>query len=124
MTPAAEGTPGAPGTFDLGPVAGIPRGEGRLFRIGGLTVAVFRTRGEELFATQPWCPHRQGPLADGIVAAGRVICPLHSYPFDLASGRALGHDCGPLATYDVGLGADGHVHLRVPLARTEAPCPA
>lgn len=107
---------------DLGPVDLIPRGEGRLFRIGADTVAVFRTRAEEVFASQPWCTHRQGPLADGIVAAGRVICPLHAYRFDLATGTALGHDCGNLATYAVGIGPDGHIHLRLPSARPEAEC--
>ena len=101
---------------DLGPVAGIPRGEGRLFRIGGMTVAVFRTRGEEVFATQPWCTHRQGPLADGIVAAGKVICPLHAYKFDLATGQALAHECAGLVTYEVTVDAGGHVEVHLPLA--------
>jgi nitrite reductase (NADH) small subunit len=100
--------------YDLGPVGNIPRGEGRLFRVGSLTVAVFRTRAEEVFATQPWCTHRQGPLADGLVAADTVVCPLHAYRFDLSTGRALGHACGDLETFDALVDPAGHVHVRLP----------
>ena len=105
---------GAALSRDLGPVTQIPPGEGRLFRVGRLVVAVFRTRGDALFATEAWCPHQGGSLADGIVADGKVVCPLHGYRFSLASGQPEGHSCGVLATYDVQLGADGHVALRVP----------
>lgn len=72
----------------LGSVEEIPEGEGRTFVIGDLEVAVFRTRSGELFATQARCPHRQGPLADGIVGTMSVICPLHELTFDLTTGRS------------------------------------
>lgn len=52
--------------YNLGPVTGIPMGEGRVFQIGPLAVAAFRTRREGVFATQAWCPHKAGPLADGL----------------------------------------------------------
>jgi len=104
--------------FDLGPVTQIPRGEGRLFVVGRLIVAVFRTRREELFATQAWCPHRGGSLADGIVADSKVVCPMHAYRYSLATGQPEGHSCGVLSTFDVRLRTDGHVALSVPAADT------
>ena len=109
---------GAVLSFDLGPVTQIPLGEGRLFVVGRLIVAVFRTRGEELFATQPWCPHQGGSLADGIVAGGRVVCPMHTYRYALGTGQPEGHSCGVLSTFDVRLRMDGHVVLTVPAADT------
>ena len=105
-------------SFDLGPVTQIPLGEGRLFVVGRLVVAVFRTRREELFATDAWCPHRGGSLADGIVADGTVVCPMHAYRFSLATGQPEGHSCGVLSTFDVRLRPDGHVALSVPAACT------
>jgi nitrite reductase (NADH) small subunit len=64
----------------------VPLGEGRTVEIDGRKVAVFQTR-HGWYALDPRCPHRGGPLADGIVADGCVICPLHDRRFDLASGR-------------------------------------
>ena len=66
-------------------------------------LAIFRLRTGEVFATQATCPHKGGPLADGIVGAGKVICPLHAYKFELATGRPLGSDCPALKTYPVRL---------------------
>ncbi len=87
----------------LGPIDGIPPGEGRTFHLGPADVAVFRTRSGEVFATQASCPHRDGPLADGIVGAGRVICPLHACSFDLATGGSSLESCGALKVYPVTL---------------------
>jgi nitrite reductase (NADH) small subunit len=85
--------------YNLGPIDRIPVGEGRLFQLGRTTVAVFRSRGDNVFATQAWCPHRGGPLADGLIGDGRVICPLHGYIFDLATGEPVGNTCEGLRTY-------------------------
>jgi nitrite reductase (NADH) small subunit len=86
--------------YDLGSIDRIPPGEGQTFLVAGREIAVFRARGSDVVhATQARCPHKAGLLADGIVGDGKVICPLHSYKFDLASGTALGNACGTLATY-------------------------
>ncbi len=87
-------------TVDLGPVEFIPLGEGRAYTVQDLTIAVFRQRDGRLFATDNTCPHRGGPLADGIVGAGKVICPLHARKFDLATGQCLGEDL-TVRTYPV-----------------------
>lgn len=73
----------------LGPLTAIPLGEGRAFNVGGEHIAVFRTRTGEVFAVQANCPHRGGPLADGLVGGTSVICPLHSSKFDLRTGQPL-----------------------------------
>jgi nitrite reductase (NADH) small subunit len=98
-------------TCKLGPVDRVPLGEGKAFDISGRRVAVFRGRSGELFATQAECPHKGGPLADGIVGGGTVICPLHAYKYDLESGRPLGNDCPVLKTWRVELDADGEMSL-------------
>ena len=60
----------------LGPLSAIPPGEGRNFVSLGEKIAVFRTRGGEVFAVQAECPHRGGPLADGLLGGTTLICPL------------------------------------------------
>lgn len=101
-------------TYRLGRADLIPPGEGRQFLVEGERVAVFRSRSGELYATQALCPHRQGPLADGLVGGGRVVCPLHSLAFDLSTGRALGGSCSGLRTYRVSLEASGEMRIEVP----------
>jgi nitrite reductase (NADH) small subunit len=94
----------------IGTLSQIPKGEGRNFEVQGLTVAVFHTHAGEVFATQPDCPHRQGPLADGLLGNSTVVCPLHDRTYDLRSGREIGADCA-LKTYPVRATSDGTILL-------------
>ncbi len=96
---------------DLGHVELIPLGEGRVFQVGLATVAIFRTRSGKLFATQANCPHKEGPLADGIVGEKTLICPLHANKFDLETGKPIGNDCASLKTYRVEVSNNGHIVL-------------
>jgi nitrite reductase (NADH) small subunit len=68
----------------LGPADQIPLGEGRAFVVGDEQVAVFRLRDGGLRAV---CPHRGGPLADGLIDGAQVICPLHNHAFRLVDGQ-------------------------------------
>ena len=102
-------------TYDLGPVDQIPPGEGRRINVGHIPVAVFRTRSGEVYATQALCPHRAGPLADGIIGGGELHCPLHSYKFDLTTGGPIGNECKALKTYPVEI--DDRGNLSVTIAR-------
>ena len=77
----------------IGSLSSIPPGEGRVFRAGPVSIAVFHSRSGNVFASEPRCPHRQGPLADGIVGEHKVICPLHAFVFDLSSGQPVGNSC-------------------------------
>ena len=92
----------------LGPLGHVPPGEGRTFEVRGQRIAVFHTRAGEVFATQAECPHRAGPLSDGLLGGTTLVCPLHAWKFDLRTGRALYGDCD-LATFRVRLTADGDI---------------
>jgi nitrite reductase (NADH) small subunit len=98
---------------DLGSVAALPERGARCVRIGALTIAVFRTSGGEVFALRDQCPHRGGPLSQGIVHGTRVTCPLHDWVIDLTTGRATGADEGPTTTFNVRVVA-GRVALELP----------
>jgi nitrite reductase (NADH) small subunit len=104
--------------YRLGHVNQIPPGEGRMFDYDGRPVAVFRTRDDQVFATQALCPHRAGPLADGLVDDVTVVCPLHDRIFDLRTGAGVGTDC-TIATYPVRLANDGTILVAQP-AQAEA----
>ena len=91
----------------------IPLGEGRAFEVDGTRVAVFRTRAGGVFATQAECPHKRGPLADGLVGGTTVVCPLHDRIYDLATGAALVGECD-IRTYPVRVLDDGAILLALP----------
>ena len=99
---------------NIGPLDRIPLGEGRNVEVDGESVAVFRTRAGDLYAVQATCPHRGGPLADGILGGSRVVCPLHSYAFELATGEPLRDGCPALRTYRTALSSAGEILLTVP----------
>jgi nitrite reductase (NADH) small subunit len=72
----------------------IPRLGARRLCTGGGPVAVFRASDDKVFALADRCPHKGGPLSEGIVSGHSVTCPLHNWTIDLESGRALGADEG------------------------------
>lgn len=57
-------------------------------------IAIFRTSDDEVFALHDKCPHKGGPLSQGIVAGRQVTCPLHSWKIELDSGNAVAPDVG------------------------------
>lgn len=79
---------------DAGPLEAIPPRGARVLRVGAEDIAIFRTGDGRLFALRDRCPHRGGPLSQGIVHGSRVTCPLHDWVIDLATGRAAGPDVG------------------------------
>ena len=96
----------------IGSLEQIPKGEGRTFAVDGVEIAVFHTRTGEVFATQPDCPHRGGPLADGLLDASKVLCPLHDRAYDLRTGQELGAECR-LRTFPVRAASDGTILVGV-----------
>ena len=72
----------------------IPQLGSRVIKTDTMNIAVFRTASDEVFAMKDECPHKQGPLSQGIVHGTSVTCPLHNWRIDLASGEALGPDEG------------------------------
>ena len=88
----------------------VPFGEGRMFSLGGEDkIAVFRTREGNVHATQPFCPHLGGPLADGLMSATAVVCPLHDRTFDLASGCGLTHEHMDIKVFQSRVDTEGNV---------------
>src|SRR5688500_1303556 len=67
----AEAT--ATSIVNLGSISRIPEGQGRCYVVGAEEIAIVRQRDGRLFATQNRCPHRQGPLAEGVMGGGQVI---------------------------------------------------
>jgi nitrite reductase (NADH) small subunit len=92
---------GAPPTaewIDVGGLDDIPRRGARVVKTRRGDVAVFRTASDAIFAIDDQCPHRGGPLSQGIVHGASVTCPLHNWVIDLASGNAQGADEGCVRT--------------------------
>ena len=94
----------------IGTLEQIPRGEGRNFEVGGRKVAVFRTHGDEVFASQAECPHLAGPLADGMLGGTTIMCPLHDRAYDLRTGAVISGECG-IEVFPVRKGVDGTLLL-------------
>lgn len=91
-------------------VADIPRLGARVVKTPYMKIAVFRTAQDEIFALEDRCPHKDGPLSQGIVHGRSVACPLHNQVFHLDSGMGADPDDGCARTIPVKL-ADGRVFI-------------
>jgi nitrite reductase (NADH) small subunit len=80
-------------------------------REGGDDVALFRTQDDHVFAVIDRCPHRGGPLSQGIVHGRSVTCPLHGWNIGLDDGQAVAPDIGCAQVFQV-RELDGDVYLR------------
>jgi nitrite reductase (NADH) small subunit len=88
--------------LDIGWLDQIPvRGARTVPVAGGEEIAVFRTGDNQVFALVNRCPHKQGPLSQGIVHGHSVACPLHNWNIALATGQAQGADKGCTPTVPV-----------------------
>jgi nitrite reductase (NADH) small subunit len=90
---------------DVGAVTDVPlRGARRVPSPDG-DIAIFRTGDGQVFALRDACPHKGGPLSQGIVHGRAVACPLHNWSIDLATGEPLGADrgkgCAPVVPLEV-----------------------
>jgi nitrite reductase (NADH) small subunit len=95
-------------------VDALPTGQGRCFSIGEFKIVLFRQRDGTVFATEAACPHRGGPLADGLIGGGVVVCPLHGYRFRLADGTGIDSEFR-LKTHPVDT-SDGSIFVTLPKA--------
>ena len=100
--------------LEVGMLAGIPRRGARQVVTPWLTVALFRTADDRVFALEDRCPHKGGPLSQGIVHGTYVTCPLHNQVIGLESGRVQSPDTGCVAHLPVRI-VDGRVLLGLPL---------
>jgi nitrite reductase (NADH) small subunit len=83
---------------DIGALDGVPMRGARVIKTSTGCIAVFRTGANEAFALEDRCPHRGGPLSQGIVHGTSVTCPLHNWVFSLTTGEAQGADKGVART--------------------------
>ena len=91
----------------------IPKlGARRYVRPDGETIAIFRTAADTVFALADKCPHKGGPLSQGIVFGESVACPLHNWTIGLDDGCAKAPDAGCTTRFSVKV-VDGTVHLDV-----------
>lgn len=87
--------------IDIAALDDIPPQGARVVRTPHGCVAVFRTADDRVFALDDRCPHKGGPLSEGIVHGTQVTCPLHNWVFDMATGQAQGADEGRVVTHPV-----------------------
>jgi len=92
--------------IDIGHIDEVPLRGARLVKTHIGCIAVFRTAEAEVYAATNSCPHKGGPLSEGIVHGQSVTCPLHNWVFDLNTGEAQGADDGRITTYPVRLEND------------------
>jgi nitrite reductase (NADH) small subunit len=97
---------------EIGPLTDIPRLGARVVQAGEQRIALFRTADDRVFALRDQCPHKAGPLSQGIVHDTKVTCPLHDWKIHLDTGQAVAPDEGCTATYPV-MVEKGIVHLRL-----------
>lgn len=96
--------------IDIAALDDIPRQGARVVKTPIGCIAIFRTATDEVYALDDRCPHKGGPLSEGIVHGTQVTCPLHGMVFDLATGLAQGADEGRVGSFAVRV-KDGRVLL-------------
>ena len=102
---------------DIGSLEDIPPQGARVVKTAQGCVAVFRTADDRVFALEDRCPHKGGPLSEGIVHGDRVTCPLYNWVFDMNSGQAQGSDEGMVRTYATRV-RNGRILIDATLIRT------
>jgi nitrite reductase (NADH) small subunit len=93
--------------IDIGPVDQLPAMGARTLPVqGGQEIAIFRTSTGSIHALVNRCPHKNGPLSEGIVHDTSVTCPLHNWRISLLTGQALGEDkgCTPVIPVKIDVG--------------------
>jgi nitrite reductase (NADH) small subunit len=107
--------------LDIGPTDQIAPGTARTLPVrGGDEIAVFHTLDHRFFALVNRCPHKRGPLSQGIVHGNVVTCPLHNWAISLKTGEALGGDEGCVPTIPLKVDAGRLYLLREAVVRKTA----
>ena len=96
----------------VAPLNEIPKLGARVVRTKELEIGVFRTEDDRVFAINNSCPHKGGPLSQGIVYGDKVACPLHSWKISLVDGKAEEPDVGETTCFNTKI-EDGVVYLEL-----------
>jgi len=97
---------------EICPLTDIPKLGSRVVRTSTKEIGVFRTETDSVFAINNLCPHKKGPLSQGIVFGETVQCPLHNWRINLVSGKAEEPDEGETTCYPTKI-ENGIVFLEV-----------
>ncbi|NJD08066.1 MAG: nitrite reductase small subunit NirD [Methylococcaceae bacterium] len=97
--------------IEIGRLDDIPQQGSRVVANAFGNIAVFRTGDDRVFALRDRCPHKGGPLSQGIVHGSRITCPLHNWVIDLESGSAQAPDEGHAACFPLKI-EDGVLWLK------------
>ncbi len=92
--------------IEFGTIDDIPPLGSRIVKTGDGDIAIFRTSDNRIFALEDRCPHKGGPLSQGIVHGGRVTCPLHNWTIELETGQAVAPDKGCVRRYPLRIEGD------------------
>jgi len=103
----------------IGQINDIPKLGSRLIATEEGDVAIFRTSDDQVFALLDQCPHKGGPLSQGMVYGHAVACPLHNWSINLSSGEAVAPDEGCTNSYPVKVD-NGTISIAIPLAKVAA----
>ena len=87
--------------IEIGTLKEIPKRGSRCLKMGDIRIALFRSSEDRVFAIEDSCPHKKGPLSQGIVHDNCVTCPLHNWVISLENGEAQGADTGSVLTFPV-----------------------
>jgi nitrite reductase (NADH) small subunit len=104
---------------EIGRIENIPRRGARCVNTPAGRIAVFRTAEDQVFAIDDRCPHKGGPLSQGIVHGAQVTCPLHNWVISLESGLAQGADEGSVRTFPLNV-VDGRIFMAFDIATIAA----
>jgi nitrite reductase (NADH) small subunit len=96
----------------VAPLEDIPRLGARVVRSKDVDIGVFRLEDDRIFAINNSCPHKGGPLSQGIVYGDKVACPMHSWKISLVDGKAEEPDVGHTACFNTKV-EDGVVYLEL-----------
>ena len=107
-----DGSGGMNTWVDVGAVLDVPLRGARRVRVNGQELGVFRNASGRVFVIDNKCPHKQGPLTEGIVHDTGVTCPLHNLVIDLETGLARGEDDGCVRTFETDLVA-GRILVKI-----------
>lgn len=99
--------------LEIGRLDDIPKRGARVVKTARGDIAIFRTMDDQVFALDDKCPHKGGPLSQGIIQGDSVTCPLHNWVISLKTGEAQGADQGCTRTIAVRL-QEGKILLSWP----------
>lgn len=91
--------------IEIAATAEVPMGRAKAFNAGGKIIALYHTA-NGFFATDNSCPHRGGPLAEGDLLGGEIVCPWHFWAFDVTTGMCVGNPEVSVARHELRVDGD------------------